>query len=78
MIMANIEEANEIISDNSDADMTEMAKMQLDEAKERLPELEEEIKFMLIPKDPEDAKNVMVEIRAGTGGMKQVFCRRFI
>jgi peptide chain release factor 1 len=67
MIMANIEEANEIISDNSDADMTEMAKMQLDEAKERLPELEE-IKFMLIPKDPEDAKNVMVEIRAGTGG----------
>jgi peptide chain release factor 1 len=36
MIMANIEEANEIISDNSDADMTEMAKMQLDEAKERL------------------------------------------
>jgi peptide chain release factor 1 len=40
MIMAN-EEANEIIADNSDADMTEMAKMQLDEAKERLPELEE-------------------------------------
>ncbi|MGO4817949.1 peptide chain release factor 1 [Flavobacterium sp. W22_SRS_FP1] len=68
MIMANIEEANEIIADNSDADMTEMAKMQLEEAKERLPELEEEIKFMLIPKDPEDAKNVMVEIRAGTGG----------
>jgi peptide chain release factor 1 len=68
LLMANIEEANEIISDNSDADMTEMAKMQLDEAKQRLPELEEEIKFMLIPKDPEDAKNVMVEIRAGTGG----------
>ena len=67
-IMANIDEANEIIEDNSDADMTEMAKMQLEEAKERLPELEEEIKFMLIPKDPEDAKNVMVEIRAGTGG----------
>jgi peptide chain release factor 1 len=55
-LMANIEEANEIIADGSDADMTEMAKMQLDEAKERLPELEEEIKFMLIPKDPEDAK----------------------
>ena len=51
-----------------DADMTEMAKMQLEEAKERLPALEEEIKFMLIPKDEEDAKNVMVEIRAGTGG----------
>jgi peptide chain release factor 1 len=68
LLVANIEEANEIISDGSDAEMVEMAKMQLDEAKERLPELEEEIKFMLIPKDPEDAKNVMVEIRAGTGG----------
>lgn len=64
----NIKEAQEIIADGSDAEMVEMAKMQLEEAKERLPELEEEIKFMLIPKDPEDAKNVMVEIRAGTGG----------
>lgn len=64
----NIKEANEIIADGSDPEMTEMAKMQLDEAKERLPQIEEEIKFMLIPKDPEDAKNVMVEIRAGTGG----------
>ncbi|QYJ67434.1 peptide chain release factor 1 [Flavobacterium litorale] len=64
----NIEEANEIIADGSDAEMTEMAKMQLDEAKDRLPKLEEEIKFMLIPKDPEDEKNVMVEIRAGAGG----------
>ncbi len=68
LLMANIDEANEIIADGSDAEMVEMAKMQLDEAKERLPELEEEIKFMLIPKDPEDAKNVMVEVRAGTGG----------
>ena len=67
-IMGNIDEANEIIADGSDPEMTEMAKMQLDEAKQRLPELEEEIKFLLIPKDPEDAKNVMVEIRAGTGG----------
>jgi peptide chain release factor 1 len=67
-LISNIEEANEIIADGSDAEMTEMAKMQLDEAKERLPELEDEIKFLLIPKDPEDAKNVMVEIRAGTGG----------
>ncbi len=67
-LTGNIEEANEIISDGSDAEMVEMAKMQLEEAKERLPELEEEIKFMLIPKDAEDAKNVMVEIRAGTGG----------
>ena len=64
----NLNEANEILADGSDAEMVEMAKIQLDEAKERLPQLEEEIKFMLIPKDPEDAKNVMVEIRAGTGG----------
>ncbi len=67
-LVGNIEEANEIIADGSDAEMVEMAKMELDEAKERLPQLEEEIKFLLIPKDPEDAKNVMVEIRAGTGG----------
>jgi peptide chain release factor 1 len=65
---ANVKEAQEIIADGSDAEMVEMAKMQLEESKERLPQLEEEIKFMLIPKDPEDAKNVMVEIRAGTGG----------
>ena len=68
IVLANIDEANEIIADGSDAEMVEMAKMQLEEAKERLPQLEDEIKFMLIPKDPEDAKNVMVEIRAGTGG----------
>ncbi len=67
-VSGNLTEAQEIIADGSDAEMVEMAKMQLDEAKERLPQLEEEIKFMLIPKDPEDAKNVMVEIRAGTGG----------
>jgi len=42
--------------------------MELDEAKERIPLLEEEIKFLLIPKDPEDAKNAVMEIRAGTGG----------
>lgn len=67
-LMGNINEAKEIIADGSDPEMVEMAKMQLDEAGERLPQLEEEIKFMLIPKDPEDAKNVMMEIRAGTGG----------
>lgn len=67
-LKGNIDEANEIIADGSDAEMVDMAKMQLEEAKERLPELEEEIKFLLIPKDPEDAKNVMVEVRAGTGG----------
>ena len=68
MLLNNIEEAKEIIADGSDAEMTEMAKMELDEATSRLPKLEDDIKFMLIPKDPEDAKNVMMEIRAGTGG----------
>jgi peptide chain release factor 1 len=67
-LTGNIDEANAILADGSDAEMVEMAKMQLDEAKDRLPELEDEIKFLLIPKDAEDAKNVMVEIRAGTGG----------
>ncbi len=66
--LANLNEAKDIISDSSDAEMVEMAKMELDEANEKLPILEEELKVMLIPKDPEDAKNVIVEIRAGTGG----------
>ncbi len=61
-------EAEEIINDGSDAEMLEMAKLEMEKAKERLPKLEEEIKFMLIPKDPEDGKNVVMEIRAGTGG----------
>ncbi|WP_435623063.1 peptide chain release factor 1 [Flagellimonas sp.] len=64
----NLTEAEEIIADGSDAEMVEMAKMQMDEAKEALPKLEEEIKFLLIPKDPEDEKDVVMEIRAGTGG----------
>lgn len=64
----NINEAEEIIADGSDAEMVEMAKLQLEEAMERLPKLEEEIKFLLVPKDPEDAKNAVMEIRAGTGG----------
>lgn len=64
----SIKEAQEIIADGSDEEMVEMAKMELESAEERLPKLEEEIKFLLIPKDPEDAKNAVMEIRAGTGG----------
>ena len=67
-LMANIAEAEEIIKDASDAEMVEMAKMQMDDAKSQLPAIEEDIKFLLIPKDPEDSKNVVIEIRAGTGG----------
>lgn len=61
-------EARELIKSESDAEMIEMAKEELENAQEKIPLLEEEIKMMLVPKDPEDAKNVMVEIRAGTGG----------
>lgn len=67
-VIANIEEAETMIKVETDSEMIDMAKMQLEEAKEQLPQLEEEIRFLLIPKDPEDGKNVVVEIRAGTGG----------
>ena len=63
-LVDNKKEAEEIISDGSDAEMVEMAKMQLDEAKDRIPALEDEVKFLLIPKDPEDSKNAVVELRA--------------
>jgi len=62
------QEAEEIISDGSDLEMIDMAKEELEEVKAKLPELEETIRFMLIPKDPDDAKNIVMELRAGTGG----------
>ncbi len=68
IVIGNITEAEEIIKDGSDPEMVEMAKLQLEEAKEKLPQLEEEVKYLLIPKDPEDSKNAVMEIRAGTGG----------
>ena len=61
-------EAEEIISDGSEPEMTDMAKEELEEVKTKLLELEETIRLMLIPKDPEDTKNVVMELRAGTGG----------
>ena len=64
----NIIEAKEILADGSDAEMSEMAKMEIDEANVRIPQLEDEIKVLLIPKDPEDSKNAVVELRAGAGG----------
>ena len=63
-----IDEADEIIADGSDAEMVELAKIEKDEAINAIPVIEEEIKIMLIPKDPEDDKNVVVELRSGTGG----------
>lgn len=65
---ANIEEAKKIIATEQDADMREMAREEISQAEERLPELEEEIKLMLIPADPEDDRNAILEIRGGTGG----------
>ena len=61
-------EAEEYLNSSDDKDMIEMAKEQLEVSKESINNLEEEIKIMLIPKDPDDSKNVVVEIRAGTGG----------
>lgn len=68
LLLAEIDEAKEILENESDADMRSMAHDQLDSAQSALPGLEEDIKLMLIPADPEDAKNAIVEIRAGTGG----------
>ena len=64
----SIKEAKDIIANENDADMKEMAREELAAAEQRLPQLEEEIKLMLVPKDPEDSKNAILEIRGGTGG----------
>lgn len=63
-----IEGNNELIEEGGDAEITEMAKEEISELEPRLEQLEEDIKFKLIPKDPDDSKNVIVELRAGTGG----------
>ena len=63
-----IKEAKDILANESDADMKEMAREELNDNEALLPKLEEDIKIALVPKDPEDAKNVQMEIRAGTGG----------
>jgi peptide chain release factor 1 len=67
-LLDNKAEAQLLLSEEKDPEMLNMAKEELDSSVIRLAELEEEIRFMLIPKDPEDAKNVMMELRAGTGG----------
>ena len=63
-----IAEAKDILVNESDPEMKEMAREQLNENEPLLPGIEEEVKVALVPKDPEDAKNVQMEIRAGTGG----------
>lgn len=67
-LLDNITEARQILDSETDDEMRLMARQQLDEATAELPSLEEEIKILLIPADPEDAKNAIVEIRGGTGG----------
>ena len=64
-----IEDSLMILEDaDSDEELRELASAELDEAKRSLPELEEELKILLLPKDPNDERNVIVEIRGGTGG----------
>ncbi|RUA25208.1 MAG: peptide chain release factor 1 [Bacteroidetes bacterium] len=67
-IVENIDSTKEMLQSETDADFIEMAKEELNDYQKRKEELEAEIKILLIPKDPEDAKNVVMEIRAGTGG----------
>lgn len=67
-LLGNIEEAKSILATESDAEMREMAKEEMDISQERLPKLEEEIKLMLVPTDPQDSKNAILEIRGGAGG----------
>ena len=67
-LLSNKKEAEVIISKEKDPEMLAMAKEELDVSSKKLLHLEDEIRFMLIPKDPEDVKNVMMELRAGTGG----------
>ncbi len=67
-LLNEVDNARTILAEESDEELREMAKMVLDEASEKIPQLEEEIKLLLIPADPEDGKNAIVEIRGGTGG----------
>lgn len=66
--LSNLQEAIDILANESDPEMREMAKEELDKLEQTIPELEENIKMLLIPADPEDEKNVIMEIRGGTGG----------
>jgi peptide chain release factor 1 len=67
-ILSNIESSREILQNEKDEEMREMAKMELDTLTQQQNDLEEEIKVLLLPADPQDSKNAVLEIRAGTGG----------
>jgi len=67
-VLKQKEEVLAMLKDNMDADMRELVQQELDELKEREEKLEDELKFLLLPKDPNDDRNVIMEIRAGAGG----------
>jgi peptide chain release factor 1 len=67
-VVQNIESAKKLLEEEKDEEMREMAKEELDVLNRRWQEMEEEIKVLLLPADPQDAKNAIVELRAGTGG----------
>ena len=72
-----IEDSLEMLEEESDEEMRELAKEELNDNKKRVEELEQELKILLLPKDPNDEKNVIVEIRAGAGGDEAaLFCGR--
>ncbi len=63
-----LDDARQVFFNESDPELKEMARSEIDELEPQLPALEEEVKLMLLPQDPEDSKNVVMEIRGGTGG----------
>ena len=67
-LLSNVEEAEKMTKSEKDEELIQMANEQLFESKEKIKVLEEEIRLLLIPKDPDDSKNVVIELRAGTGG----------
>ncbi|PIF05911.1 MAG: peptide chain release factor 1 [Draconibacterium sp.] len=67
-LIDNIESGKEILEEESDAELREMAREEMEKAEKFIPEKEQEIKMLLVPADPEDSKNAILEIRAGTGG----------
>ena len=68
LLLSNLNEANEIIKKESDNEMIELANSELEINKQKISVIEDKLKLMLIPKDPDDSKNVVMELRAGTGG----------
>lgn len=67
-LLSNLEEGKNMLVNEADPDLKEMAREQVAECEARMPALEESIKLMFVPKDPEDSKNAILEIRSGTGG----------